>query len=386
MTTDAKGMLVLEDGSAYVGRSMGAHGEWVGEVVFNTGMGGYQESITDPSYWGQMVVFTCPHIGNVGVTAEDEESRQPFVRAVVARRICERPSNWRSQGTLPDYLRQAGVPALSGVDTRRITLTLRDKGVMRGALSTVALDAERLLDLARNAPDLSLLSPVDEVTCQHGYAWESTLDRLWLRFAGHGSDREVGAGPHVVVVDCGAKYNIFRHLTNLGARVTVAPAHASAIDIMALRPDGVLISNGPGDPARATATIATAQALLGQVPLFGICLGHQILALAAGGRNYKLPFGHHGENHPVQDLITGEVEITSQNHNYAIDPDSLQGLPFAVTHLSLFDQTIEGIRHKELPIASVQFHPEASPGPHDSLHVLRRFVASLTPSEVERHA
>lgn len=386
MTGDALGMLVLEDGSVYTGRSMGARGEWVGEVVFNTSMTGYQEIITDPSYWGQMVVFTCPHIGNVGVNPVDVESRQPFVRAVLARRICERPSNWRATQPLPAYLHEAGVPALSGLDTRRITLTLRNKGVMRGALSTESLDAERLLDMAQRAPDMSVLAPVAEVTCPEAYAWEIAADRGWVSHLSYDLSAAPDARPHVVVIDCGTKHNILRHLANLNARVTVVPADASAVEILALRPAGVLISNGPGDPEQAAATIATTRDLMGQVPIFGICLGHQILALAAGARKYKLPFGHHGGNHPVQDLTTGEVEITAQNHNYAIAADSLEGLPFEITHLNLFDHTVEGMRHQHLPISSVQYHPEASPGPHDSLHLLRRFVTSLARVEVERHA
>ncbi|MBC7254709.1 MAG: glutamine-hydrolyzing carbamoyl-phosphate synthase small subunit [Chloroflexi bacterium] len=382
-----KGMLVLEDGSTYVGDSLGAEGEWVGEVVFNTSMTGYQEIITDPSYWGQMVVFTCPHIGNVGVNDEDVESRQPFVRAVIARQICEQPSNWRAQRSLPEYLREAGVPALSGVDTRRITLTIREKGVMRGALSTEDLDAERLLEAARNAPDMSVLAAVDAVTCDEPFGWHETVNRAWISKLSYDMSAPHQGSPHIVVIDCGTKHNILRHLVGLGARVTVVPAHAKAEDILALRPDGVLISNGPGDPSQAPATIATARALMGRVPIFGICLGHQILGLAAGARIYKLPFGHHGGNHPVMDLTTGEVEITAQNHNYAVAAESFEGLPFEMTHLNLFDHTVEGMRHKTLPITSVQFHPEASPGPHDSLHLLRRFVASLNcASEEKTHA
>lgn len=382
-----KGMLVLEDGSTFIGDSLGAEGEWVGEVVFNTSMTGYQEIITDPSYWGQMVVFTCPHIGNVGVNEEDVESRQPYVRAVIARQICEHPSNWRATRSLPEYLREAGVPALSGVDTRRITLTIREKGVMRGALSTEDLDAERLLEAARNAPDMSVLTPVDEVTCEEPFIWSEAVNRDWISKLSYDMSAPHQGSPHVVVIDCGTKHNILRLLVALGARVTVVPAHAKAEDILALRPDGVLISNGPGDPERATATIATTRALMGRVPIFGICLGHQILGLAAGARIVKLPFGHHGGNHPVMDLTTREVEITAQNHNYAIPIESFEGLPFEMTHINLFDHTVEGMRHKTLPIASVQFHPEASPGPHDSLHLLRRFVASLEcASEEKTHA
>lgn len=371
-------MLVLEDGSTYIGRSMGAEGEWVGEVVFNTSMTGYQEIITDPSYWGQMIVFTYPHIGNVGVNEEDVESHRPFAKAVIARKICEVPSNWRAKASLPEYLRRHGVPALSDVDTRRLTLTLRERGVMRGALSTENYDAERLLEMARNAPDMSVLKPVDEITCEEPYGWQETVPPRWIAYLPYPmSVPHKTTAPHIVVIDCGTKHNILRHLANLGARVTVVPAYAKAEEIMALEPDGVLISNGPGDPSQAKATIETVKSLMGRVPLYGICLGHQILGLAAGARIYKLPFGHHGGNHPVQDLTTGKVEITAQNHNYAVAAESLETLPFEITHLNLFDHTVEGMRHKELPIASVQFHPEASPGPHDALHLLRRFVASV---------
>ena len=381
-------MLVLEDGSAYVGRSVGADGEWVGEVVFNTSMTGYQEIITDPSYWGQMVVFTCPHIGNVGVNLADAESNRPYVRAVLARTICREPSSWRSQQSLPDYMQAWGVPALSDLDTRRLTLTLRDKGVMRAALSTERLDAERLHDMARNAADMSDLSPVQEIS-QEDYgradasrAWEETAGERWVAHLGvsmaaqarpHGHAR-----PHIVAIDCGIKHNMLRHLTGLGARVTLVPSYATAHAIIALGPDGVLISNGPGDPGQAPVTIETVRALMGHVPLFGICLGQQILGLAGGGRTYKLPFGHHGGNHPVQELATGRVEITAQNHNYAIAADSLEATPFEITHLNLYDGTVEGLRHRELPVWCVQYHPEASPGPHDSLHVLREFVEAAS--------
>lgn len=378
---ELRGMLALEDGSTFIGRSLAAQGEWVGEVVFVTSMTGYQETITDPSYWGQMVVFTCPHIGNVGVNDEDGESTRPHVRAVLARRISTRASNWRAQRELVDVLRGYGVPALDGIDTRRLTLTLRKTGVMRGALSTTSLDPERLVQMARNAPDMGTLSPVGQVTSSQNHAWFDTVSGDWHSALGD-EVRSITGSPHVIVIDCGAKENILRLLAGLGARTTVVPAFASAGEILALAPDGVLISNGPGDPEQARTAIETVRDLMGRVPLYGICLGHQIICLAAGGRTYKLPFGHHGSNHPVQDLLGGRISITSQNHNYAVAPDSLAGLPYEVTHLNLFDHTIEGIRHKTLPIASVQYHPESSPGPHDSLLLLRDFVSSLTPQGV----
>jgi carbamoyl-phosphate synthase small subunit len=370
-------MLVLEDGSVFHGHSMGADGEWVGEVVFNTSMTGYQEIITDPSYWGQMVVFTCPHIGNVGINLDDAESKEPFVRAVLARRICEVPSNWRSQQPLPDYLKSRGVPALAGLDTRRLTLTLREKGVMRAALSTLSDDMARLLEMARTAPDMSLLSPVQEISPTTGPVWTARVAERWIANLDHRMEPN-GDAPHVVVIDCGIKHNILRHLAGLGANVTVVPADATPQEIMAHAPDGMLISNGPGDPDQAVATVQTVRQLMGRMPMFGICLGHQIIALAAGARIYKLPFGHHGGNHPVQDLVTGRIEITAQNHNYAVVAHSLEGLPFEVTHVNLYDGTIEGIAHRNLPVSGIQYHPEASPGPHDSLYLLSRFVHALT--------
>jgi len=374
------GLLALEDGSIYAGHSLAAQGEWVGEVVFVTGMTGYQETITDPSYWGQMVVFTCPHIGNVGVNDEDGEARIPHVRAVIARRIARRHSNWRAQRALPDVLREARVPALDGIDTRRLTLRLREAGVMRGALSSIDLDPERLVKMARDAPDMSLLSPVAQVTSRDPHAWRETVAGTWLS-AVQDDLAPAGGAPHVVVIDCGAKENILRLLAGFGARTTVVPADATASAILALAPDGVLISNGPGDPEQAKGTILSVRELMGRVPLYGICLGHQIICLAAGGRTFKLSFGHHGSNHPVQEVASGRVSITSQNHNYAVMPDSLRGLPYEITHVNLFDHTIEGIRHLNLPIASVQYHPESSPGPHDSLQLLKGFVDALASRE-----
>jgi carbamoyl-phosphate synthase small subunit len=378
---EINGLLALEDGSLFEGHSVGAEGEFVGEVVFNTSMSGYQEIMTDPSYWGQMVAFTCPHIGNVGINDEDVESRQPFVRAVIARQIAERPSNWRATQSLPDYLRATGVPGLAGVDTRRLTLSLRQRGVMRGALSTTNLDPERLVEMARTAPDMSELAPVNEVSRQECAPWENVVAHAWIAHA-QGAEPTASSAPHVVVIDCGVKYNILRLLAGMGARVTVAPASSTPEEVLALAPDGVLLSNGPGDPDQAVEAVELTRGLIGRTPLMGICLGHQILGLAMGGRTYKLPFGHHGGNHPVQDLRTGRVAMTAQNHNYAVAADSLPTLPIEVTHVNLYDGTIEGMRHRELPVWSVQYHPEASPGPHDSLGLLREFVASLSREEV----
>jgi len=370
-------MLVLEDGSIFEGRSVAAQGEWVGEVVFNTAMAGYQETITDPSYWGQMVCFTCPHIGNVGVNPEDAESGRPYVTAIIARQITLRPSNWRATISLPEYLLQHGVPALDGIDTRRLTLILRQRGVMRAALSTVDLDVERLLALARNAPDMSALQPIPLVSRAQYEPWAEGGDARWTQFSMQ-SELALSEAPHVVAIDCGVKSNILRCLVSAGARVTVAPHDATPEQLLALEPAGLLIANGPGDPEQAGTVIATVRDLLTSLPMLGICMGQQVLALAAGARTFKMRFGHHGDNHPVQNLVTGAVEITSQNHNFAVDPDSFAGLPLEVTHLNLYDGTVEGLRHVSLPVASVQFHPEASPGPHDSLHIINAFVALLS--------
>jgi len=394
-----RGMLVLEDGTTVTGLSYGAEGQFVGEVVFNTAMSGYQEVITDPSYWGQMVVFTCPHIGNVGINLDDVEGGltpegHPAVRAIIARKISSHPSNWRSardaQGryvSISQYASTHGIPVLSGVDTRLLTRTLREKGVMKAALATGLSDDDldglgvRLLELAQAAPDMSQLSPASEVTCPEEAIWESKLDSVWLDGIGDEARWLLDSAPgtRVTVIDCGTKRNILRLLDNMGCRVTQVPATSSCAQVLATDPDRVLITNGPGDPVNWADTIELVRELIGlpanrSVPMFGICLGHQLLSLAAGARTFKLPFGHHGCNHPVRDLRTGRIEITSQNHNYGVTPDSLIGLPYDITHTNLYDGTIEGMQHRELPISSVQYHPEASPGPHDSLHLLSEFV------------
>jgi carbamoyl-phosphate synthase small subunit len=373
MNDSHPGLLVLEDGSSYVGQSLAAEGEWVGEIVFNTSMTGYQEIITDPSYWGQMVVFTCPHIGNVGINTQDVESRQPFVRAVIARQICAPPSNWRATSSLTEYLSNSGVPALSGIDTRRLTLTLREKGALRAAISTLDMDTIRLVEIARSAPDMSSLDPANQVTELKMQEWAESVPEQWNADMRPDNRNK----PHVVVIDCGIKRNILRNLVAVGAHVTVVPSNAGSESVMALAPDGVLVGNGPGDPTCWPQTIATVRDLIGRVPLFGLCLGHQLIALAFGALTYKLPFGHHGANHPVQALEGGIVEITSQNHNYAVDAKTLTNLSLEVTQRNLYDGTVEGMRSEAYHITTIQYHPEASPGPHDSLHLLREFVRSL---------
>lgn len=377
MTVISDGLLVLEDGSVFRGRSLAAQGEWVGEVVFNTAVAGYQEVLTDPSYWGQMVCFTYPHLGNVGVNPADDESGRVHVRAVIARQISLRPSNWRAAMALPEYLLAQGVPALDGIDTRRLTLTLRERGVMRAALSTISADVPRLLEMARQAPQMSMLNPIPLVSRQRPEVWEEPAEERWVRFTSM-AGQAAGGAPHVVAMDCGVKANILRTLVSAGARVTAVPHDTPAEQVLALQPDGLLIGNGPGDPEQAGPTIAAVRELMAVKPMLGICMGLQVMALAAGARTYKMRFGHHGDNHPVQNLLTGEIEITSQNHNYAVDLDSLAGLSLEVTHRNLYDGTVEGLRHKALPVASVQFHPEAAPGPHDSLHIIYSFVTSLS--------
>jgi carbamoyl-phosphate synthase small subunit len=388
-------LLVLEDGMVFRGRSFGAMGERRGEVVFNTGMTGYQEIVTDPSYQGQMVVMTCPHIGNTGINEEDPESMQPHVRALIVREMSSRESNWRARQTLDRYLREHEVMALTDIDTRALTRHIRQFGALRGVVSTVDLDPDSLRGKALAAPTTSDEDLVAEVTCDEPYEWTDGGAEEWK----HGgmedrkdaqpsglptrmstSDFQPSIGRirqlHVVAYDCGIKHNILRQLVDSGCRVTVVPAHCSAKDVLALKPDGVFLSNGPGDPERVPYTLSSLQSLLGRVPIFGICLGHQLLGMALGGTKYKLKFGHHGSNHPVKDLRTGQIAITAQNHNFAIDADSLPA-EVEVTHLNLYDHTLEGLRHRELPVFSVQYHPEAAPGPHDANPLFGEFVRTM---------
>ena len=372
-------LLVLEDGAVFCGRSFGAVGEQVGEVVFNTGMTGYQEILTDPSYRGQMVVMTYPHIGNTGVNEDDPESAQPHLRALIVRQACRRESNWRARQTLVQYLSEHGIMGLTDVDTRALTRHLRQFGALRGVLSTEDLDPASLQRKALAVPTTSDVDLVAEVTCAEPHEWTEPVAPEWRR---HKVEREIGnlkpatlnlKPLHVVAYDCGIKRNILRQLVASGCRVTVVPADTSAEDALAFRPDGVFLSNGPGDPERVPYTIASVRELLGQVPIFGICLGHQVLGLAMEGRKFKLKFGHHGSNHPVKDLRTGRIAITAQNHNFVIDVDSIQD-QVELTHVNLYDGTVEGMRHRSLPVFSVQYHPEAAPGPHDANPLFGEFV------------
>lgn len=365
-------LLVLADGTAFSGWSFGAPGTAVGEVVFNTGMTGYQEVITDPSYRGQIITFTCPELGNTGVNELDEESARPQVAGVIARNVSRLVSSWRATSTLPEYLQRYGIPAIAGVDTRALARRLRSQGVMNGALSTETLDPQVLLERVRQAPSMQGLSLVAEVTTPQPYEWLEPTPADWDY--GRSQGIPIPEPPlRVVALDFGVKRNILRRLARYGCRVMVLPAHASPEEILSYNPDGILLSNGPGDPAAETTAIRTTQALLQSgKPMFGICLGHQILSLALGGSTYKLKFGHRGLNHPCG--LEKEVEITSQNHGFAVEAASLPGDGVAISYLNLNDRTVAGIRHRQLPLFSVQYHPEASPGPHDADHLFREFV------------
>jgi len=358
--------LVLEDGTAFRGRAVGAEGEAFGEAVFNTSMTGYQEVLTDPSYKGQVVCMTYPHIGNYGVNDEDAESRRPWVEGFIMRELSPIASNHRSQEPLEDYFKRHHIIAIDGIDTRALTLMLRQQGSMRCGISTSEQDPAALLKRVRGAPDIVGVDLVKEVTCPAPYAWPPSGAR--------------GNGPEVVVMDFGVKYNILRELAALGCRVDVVPAATSAADVLARKPDGVVLSNGPGDPAAVTYAVETIRGLMGHVPMLGICLGHQLLGLAYGGQTMKLKFGHHGGNHPVQDHATRKVDITTQNHNFAVQLNTIPGGHVEVTHTNLNDQTVEGMRHKTLPVLSLQYHPEAAPGPHDARYFFRRFLDLMEPA------
>jgi carbamoyl-phosphate synthase small subunit len=362
-------VLALEDGRVFRGRAFGAKGERVGEVVFNTSMTGYQEILSDPSYRGQIVVMTAPEIGNVGTNAIDAESGGPQVEGFVVRELSPAPSNWRSTQALQDYLSQHELPGIAEVDTRAITRHLRARGVLNGVISSLRTDAEALAKTARLVPGLGSQDLVQRVTCASTHAWDDPREAVWATPV----DGEPGR-PRVrcVAYDFGAKRNIFRLLHESGFDVTVVPATLPAEDALALRPGAVFLSNGPGDPASATYAIEAVRGLAGRVPMFGICLGHQIAALAIGARTTKLKFGHRGANHPVRDLRTGRVAVTSQNHGYAVKTESLPH-GTALTHVNLNDGTCEGFFDESRQLLAVQYHPESSPGPHDALGLFGEF-------------
>jgi carbamoyl-phosphate synthase small subunit len=364
-------ILALADGRIFRGRAFGAIGEAVGELVFNTAMTGYQEVLTDPSYKGQLVCMTYPEIGSVGINREDEESQRVFVEGFVVREYIDRPSNWRAELALGEYLELAGVVGIEGIDTRALVRHLRTTGAQEAVISSVNLDSAELVARAKASPGLLGRDLVKEVTCASPYDWAIADWRLGQGYL----TLEAGAlrdAPLVVALDYGIKRNILRRLVASGFRVKVLPAFASAAEVLALNPDGVFLSNGPADPAAVPYASATVRSLLGRKPIFGICLGHQILGLALGGKTYKLAFGHHGANHPVIDLRTRRVEITAQNHGFAVDAASVNGLA-ELSHLNLNDQTVEGLRGVGVPFFSVQYHPEASPGPHDAAYLFARF-------------
>ncbi len=365
-----KAILALADGRYFTGRSLGAPGEICGEVVFNTSMAGYQEILTDPSYRGEIVTMTYPQIGNTGINLEDVESRQPFLSALVVKESCPFPSNWRSQMSLDAYLKAQGIVGIEGIDTRALVRHIRDQGAQTGIVSSLDLDPASLIGKARKAPSIVGQDLVQEVSCQEPYAWEQGV---WDLADGYTDAGETERPLKVVAFDFGIKQNILRNLTTAGCNVIVVPATTSAEAVLKMAPDGVFLSNGPGDPEPITYAQETIRQLLGKLPLFGICLGHQLLAIALGGKTYKLKFGHRGGNQPVLDKLTGKVEITSQNHGFAVDHQSL-GPDIEVSHINLNDQTVEGIRHKNYPAFSVQYHPEASPGPHDAHYLFARFI------------
>jgi len=377
--------LALQDGTVFSGWSFGAVGECDGEVCFNTSLTGYQEILTDPSYRGQIVCMTYPLIGNYGINFQDVESRKPFLSGFVVKEPSNIVSNFRSQMTLDQYLRTNGIPGIYGIDTRALTRRLRVGGAMTGILSTTDLDDVRLVNKAKNAPGLVGRDLVSEVLPEKSFPWtegfHSGFDPGSTTTAGsllRGAAKPDGGGEwNVVAVDFGAKYNILRNLVEAGCKVTVVPGGTSAEAILEHKPDGVFLSNGPGDPAAVSAGIKSIQGLLGKVPIFGICLGHQLLGLALGAGTFKLKFGHRGGNQPVKNLDNGKTEITSQNHGFAVNPDDLARLGAEPTHVHLTDGTLEGFRHKDLPMFCVQYHPEASPGPHDATYLFASFAQSM---------
>ena len=364
-------ILALEDGNVFEGRSFGAPTERSGEVVFNTALTGYQEVFTDPSYSGQIVILTNPQIGNYGTSSSDNESKGPYIEGLVVREFSPAASNWRSDAAADTFLARAGIPIVSDLDTRALVRHLRTRGVMRGVLSSVETDAQKLVEKARRIPTMAGLDLASRVSTHETYHWTETVQQC------SPSDligRQAEPRYNVVAYDYGIKHNILRRLVHAGCRVTVVPSLTSAEDVLALNPDGIFLSNGPGDPEPLVAQVGNIRKLIGKKPIFGICLGNQLLGLALGGKTYKLKFGHRGANHPVRNEITGRVEITSHNHGFAVDPDSLKMSEVEITHVNLNDQTLEGFRHRSEPVFCVQYHPEAAPGPHDSHYLFDDFT------------
>ncbi len=364
-------ILALEDGTVVEGANLGAKAECYGEVVFNTAITGYQEIFTDPSYSGQIVVLTNPQIGNYGANADDSEAPRPFIEGLVVREFSSIASNWRSREHAADFLARAQVPIIAEIDTRSLVRRLRASGVMRGVISSIERDPAKLVEKARQIPSMAGLDLATRVSTKQRYEWNKSVDGC--------SPSDLVGQPReprfrVVAYDFGIKQNILRRLVYAGCRVTVVPALTTAEDVLELKPDGVFLSNGPGDPEPLIEQAANAKRLIGRVPIFGICLGHQILGLALGGKTYKLKFGHRGANHPVLNLRNRRVEITSHNHGFAVDPDSLKASEVEITHVNLNDQTLEGFRHRSEPVFCVQYHPEAAPGPHDSHYLFDEFV------------
>jgi carbamoyl-phosphate synthase small subunit len=373
-------LLALEDGRTFRGKSFGADGEVSGEIVFNTSLTGYQEILTDPSYAGQVVVLTYPLIGNYGVNSQDAESARPFAEGLVVREIAEIPSNWRQQSSLPDYLRQHNIVGISEIDTRALVRHIRTHGAMRCMISTRDLHPASLVSKTQGQPMMVGQDLVKKVTCRDRYPWQDSSFDLFpsrKRRPRNTAAKKNALTFKVAAFDFGIKHNILRLLTDHGCELTVVPATTGASQILSLNPDGIFLSNGPGDPEPVSYAIDTVRQLLGKKPIFGICLGHQILGLALGGRTYKLKFGHRGGNHPVMRISTGQVEITAQNHGFAVDIDSLPKSEIEITHVNLNDQTLEGFRHKSLPAFCVQYHPESSPGPHDSRYLFEAFKSMM---------
>jgi carbamoyl-phosphate synthase small subunit len=370
-------LLALEDGTLWPGYGFGAEGETTGEVVFNTSMTGYQEILTDPSYDGQIVTMTAPQIGNVGVNIEDEESRRIWVAGFVVRELSPVVSNYRAQQSLDEYLKSQGVVGISGVSTRALVMHIRTVGAMRAALSSADPDPKRLVEVARHSRDMKGADLACEVTCEEPYHWSENVDTQWYQSAPAQPPQAPTSHPHIVVFDFGVKYNILRLLKSRGCEITVVPGQTTAQEVLSMHPDGVLLSNGPGDPAACTYAVNTTRELLGKLPIFGICLGHQIMGLALGGNTYKMKFGHRGGNQPVSFSDTAAIEISSHNHGFAVQADSLPR-DVEVTHVNLNDGCVEGLRARNKRAFGVQYHPEASPGPHDAGYLFDEFMKEVS--------